>query len=57
VCPIETISMKNGKPVWGKACTQCTACIHHCPVEAIQDGNKTRENGRYTFEKDAAKYV
>jgi len=57
VCPIETISMRNGRPVWGKSCTQCTACIHNCPVAAIQDGKKTRENGRYTFEKDAAKYV
>ena len=57
VCPIETISMKNGKPVWGKACTQCVACIHTCPVSAIQDGKKSRENGRYTFERDAAKYL
>ncbi len=57
VCPVETISMKNGKPVWGKVCTQCTACIHICPVAAIQDGKKSRENGRYTFERDAAKYL
>lgn len=57
VCPIETISMRGGKPVWGKACTQCTACIHICPVAAIQDGKKSRENGRYTFERDAAKYL
>jgi len=57
VCPIETISMKNGRPVWGKSCTQCAACIHICPVAAIQDGKKSRENGRYTFERDAAKYL
>jgi ferredoxin len=57
VCPIETISMRGGRPVWAKPCTQCTACIHSCPVAAIQDGNKSRENGRYTFERDAAKYL
>jgi len=57
VCPVETISMKNGKPVWGKSCTQCTACIHTCPVAAIQDGKKSRDHGRYTFERDAAKYL
>lgn len=57
VCPIETIKMKNGNPVWGKACTQCTACIHICPVEAIQDGKKTKDHGRYTFDRDAAKYL
>lgn len=57
VCPVETISMRGGKPVWAKYCTQCTACIHTCPVAAIQDGKKTRENGRYTFERDAAKYL
>lgn len=57
VCPVETITMRNGKPVWGKYCTQCTACIHYCPVAAIQDGKKTKANGRYTFERDAAKYI
>jgi ferredoxin len=57
VCPIDTISLQKGKPVWAKPCTQCAACIHVCPVAAIQDGKKSRENGRYTFERDAAKYL
>lgn len=57
VCPVETISLKNGKPVWGKECTQCAACINHCPVGAISDGPKSKKNGRYTFEKDGAKYL
>ena len=25
VCPTETITLKNGRPVWGKDCTQCSA--------------------------------
>jgi NAD-dependent dihydropyrimidine dehydrogenase PreA subunit/flavodoxin len=37
-----------GRPVWGKECTQCTACIHYCPVRAVQFGKGTEKKGRYT---------
>ncbi|HHV98637.1 MAG TPA: 4Fe-4S binding protein [Clostridiaceae bacterium] len=46
VCPLHTITIK-GKPVWGKSCTQCLACIHRCPVRAIQYGKATVRKGRY----------
>ena len=49
-CPLGNISIKGGKPEWGKNCTQCLACIHHCPVQAIQYGKSTKNKGRYIFE-------
>lgn len=48
VCPTGTIVMQNGKPVWqGKDCVQCTACIHRCPVKAIEFGKVSVGKGRY----------
>jgi NAD-dependent dihydropyrimidine dehydrogenase PreA subunit len=34
-------------PVWGKECTQCLACIHRCPVQAIEYGKATIGKRRY----------
>jgi ferredoxin len=47
VCPVENITMVNGKPVWQGKCEQCMACIQLCPVEAIQYGKKTVGRKRY----------
>jgi len=46
ICPVHTIKV-TGKPVWGKACTQCLGCINRCPVRAIQYGKGTAKKGRY----------
>ena len=37
----NNIKIQNGKPVWGKDCTHCMACICHCPTEAIEYGKKS----------------
>lgn len=47
ICPCNTITMVEGKPVWNKKCTQCLGCLHRCPVTAIQYGKKTHSRGRY----------
>lgn len=52
VCPLNNISIENGKPVWGKACTHCMACICHCPKEAIEYGKHSRGLNRYICEKE-----
>lgn len=46
-CPLGSISLENGRPVWGKACTHCMACINGCPVQAIEYGRASRGKRRY----------
>jgi ferredoxin len=47
VCPVKNIDMVKEKPVWKHHCELCCACIHFCPVAAIQYGPKTKKRGRY----------
>ena len=48
ICPTNTITLIDGTPRWAElGCTQCLACLHRCPVNAIQYGNKTEARGRY----------
>ena len=49
VCPLGNIRIENGKPVWGKDCTHCMACICTCPKQAIEYGKKTKGKARYQF--------
>lgn len=49
-CPARTISLANGKPVWGNQCYQCMHCIHYCPQQAVQYGKATKGRRRYTIE-------
>lgn len=63
VCPLGNITMsgdyadpqgsaKQGlRPVWHGNCTNCMACYHHCPNNAIHFGKATQGKGQYTFEK------
>ena len=44
---VYNIEKVDGKPVWKHHCELCCACIHLCPVEAIQYGHKTKTRGRY----------
>ncbi|WP_411680596.1 EFR1 family ferrodoxin [Clostridium thailandense] len=46
VCNCQSIKVE-GKPKWGKECSQCLACINLCPVKAIQYGKVTESKGRY----------
>ena len=47
LCPLNNISIKDGRPVWGGSCTHCMACICHCPMEAIEYGRKSVGKPRY----------
>lgn len=40
-CPLDNITMKDGKPVWGPACALCLRCFHCCPTRAIDYGKAT----------------
>ena len=50
LCPLNNIHLENSKPVWGKNCTHCMACICYCPKEAIEYGRKSKGKPRYHFE-------
>jgi ferredoxin len=47
VCPVENITLQEGKPTWNQRCEQCFACLQWCPQEAIQYGKKTPQYERY----------
>lgn len=49
-CPVNNITLQNGRPVWGGDCTHCMACICYCPAEAIEYGQKSVGEPRYRFE-------
>jgi len=46
-CPLNNVALNNGRPVWGKNCTHCMACICGCPTEAIEYGRKSKGKPRY----------
>lgn len=47
VCPVGNIQMSGNRPRWRHRCQYCFACLHWCPVEAIQHGKKTAGRRRY----------
>lgn len=51
LCPLNNISYKSGKPVWGNNCMHCMACISACPTKAIQYGKGTKTKNRYYLEE------
>jgi len=58
-CPLNNISLANGRPVWGKDCTHCMACICSCPTEAIEYKKASKGRRRYlcpAYEKQPAVY-
>ena len=50
LCPMNNITIQNGKPVWGSDCTHCMACICRCGAEAIEYGKKSLGKPRYHFD-------
>lgn len=50
-CPLANISTENGKPLWGKHCTHCMACIARCPEEAIEYGHASEGQPRYWLDR------
>ena len=53
LCPLNNISLKERKPVWGQECTHCMACIANGPTEAIEYGTVSRNKEKYRFSKYA----
>lgn len=36
VCPVDALTIENGKAKVSEDCVECCACTGECPVEAIQ---------------------
>lgn len=51
VCPLGNIRLDGQRPVWGKNCTHCMACICRCPKEAIEYGKHSQGLARYVCPK------
>lgn len=49
LCPLQNITMEDGRPHWNGNCTTCNSCYHHCPVNAISFGKATAGKGQYYF--------
>ena len=49
-CPLNNVSLRDGRPMWGSDCTHCMACICYCPAEAIEYGKKSVGKPRYHME-------
>lgn len=54
-CPVGNISIKEGRPHWGrdKRCLTCMSCYHRCPQHAIHFGRQTEGKGQYFCELKA----
>ena len=51
ICPLNNISLMDGRPKWWDACSHCMACISNCPVEAIEYGDITPNQKKYRIGK------
>ncbi|MBS7007711.1 EFR1 family ferrodoxin [Anaerostipes sp.] len=51
LCPLNNITIEEGKPVWQNRCTHCMACICRCPSEAIEYGDHSKGLVRYRCPK------
>lgn len=48
VCPMNNITLTDGKPVWSSSCTHCMACMCTCPTHAVEYGRASSKKVRYT---------
>jgi ferredoxin len=47
ICPLNNIHLSDNRPVWGKSCTHCMACICACPTQAIEYNKKSQGKPRF----------
>lgn len=50
-CPMENITLSDGKITFGKRCMLCLRCVSVCPVEAVDVNGKAKDNGILHLDK------
>ena len=35
-CPLQAITLRQGRPFWSARCESCMRCMNHCPRRAVQ---------------------
>ncbi len=51
LCPLNNITMTDGRPRWLHPCAHCMACLGNCPTEAIEYRNRTEAKPKYRIGK------
>ncbi len=46
-CPVNNITVVEGKPNWNHHCELCVACIQSCPKKAIDYKDRTKKRKQY----------
>ncbi len=46
-CPIQNITIQNGRPLWHRDCIMCLRCYHLCQHHAIRYGSQGDGKGQY----------
>lgn len=46
-CPMDNITIEDGRPRWHDRCALCLRCYHICPYDAVQYGKSTDGKGQY----------
>lgn len=46
-CPLNNISLSDGKPVWSDNCIHCLSCLCGCPQNAVEYGKGTKGRRRH----------
>jgi ferredoxin len=46
-CPMQNISIDNGRVVFGNNCVFCLRCVNNCPQEAVQVGKLSVAKARW----------
>jgi len=47
VCPVSSVSMRDGRPVFSAKCEHCQGCLNWCPQRAIHFGRLNSRVARY----------
>jgi len=50
LCPVNNISLPDGRPVWNGRCIHCMACIGGCPKAAVEYGRESGGRARFYLE-------